>query len=272
MGYSETVRRKLSEYKTQKFPEFEDGIYRQRKYRHILPKDKKFNNFLKPYREILKKYVEDKELKLHIYFHHLNSSQAMCLNFFYPLAKEQKLEIILDLLGFEEEIVDYETVCFEKDGLEKDDLGAGNNRPTSFDFYFETKSGKRLFFEIKYTENGFGKAEIDASHEKKFDVIYQKHLKPIHPDFRSKDIFLRNYQILRNLIHIDDNSYVIFLFPEGNETIQLEVNRVKTTMLGSAFRDHFFPITWEKILKKADIDWETDNMKKQISDFKEKYL
>jgi len=62
----------------------------------------------------------------------------MCLNFFYPLIHEHKLEIVLDYLGFKDELIDDSTICFEKDGIEK----CYGESPTSFDFYFETKSRK----------------------------------------------------------------------------------------------------------------------------------
>ena len=52
-------------------------------------------NFLPQYRDELVKYVKDKEIKLHSDAHHLNSSQMMCLNFFYPLICKGLLYLLL---------------------------------------------------------------------------------------------------------------------------------------------------------------------------------
>jgi hypothetical protein len=32
--------------------------------------------------------------------------------------------------------------------------------------------------------------------------------------------FLAHYQILRNLVHLDSSSYVVFLFPSANDTVR----------------------------------------------------
>lgn len=269
MKFSDKTKDRLATYKVTTFPDLGDGLWKKNKqsYPHILPEDNKFNNLLPTYRNKLLDYLEKhkQQIKLHSDFHHLNSSQAMCFNFFFPLYQERSLELITDFLGLANETVNYDTVCFEKDGLET----KFGRRPTSFDFYFETKSGKRLHFEIKYTEGKYGKAEINSD---KFDIVYSKFLTPLNSLFHSSQPFFDNYQILRNLIHIDDNSFVVFVYPQDNEGVRNGANRVKTDFLISKYHDHFFAATWDKLFYSVSTYTTNANIKTQLADFKNKYL
>ena len=44
-------------------------------------------------------------------------------------------------------------------------------------------------------------------------IVYKKKLKSIKSKFSSQEMLFKNYQIIRNFIYIDRNSYVIFLYP-----------------------------------------------------------
>src|SRR5690554_2262105 len=173
MTYQEKIKAHLKVYKNDNFKEIEDGKWKRNKktYSHIFPEDKWKLNLLTPYEHELEKYIEEKKIKKHTDFHHLNSSQAMCLNFFYPLIKEKELDIILKIIGFDkDEKVNYNSVCFEKKSkVEK------KNR-TCFDFYLETTSEKKLFFEIKYCEQDFGKGKENEGRNKKFENDYKDNL------------------------------------------------------------------------------------------------
>lgn len=235
MNFSNKTKDRLANYKATNFPDRQDGLWKRNEqaYPHILPEDNKFDNLLPTYGDRLIAYLGKQQIKLHSDFHHLNSSQAMCFNFFFPLYQERTLEPITDFLGLANETVNYDTVCFEKGGLE----AKFGRRPTSFDFFFETTSGKRLHFEIKYTESKFGKADINLD---KFNTVYSKFLQPLNSSFHNSQPFFDNYQILRNLIHIDDVSFVIFVYPQDNDGVSNEANRVKTDFLISNYHDHFF--------------------------------
>jgi hypothetical protein len=234
-NFAKKVQEHLSTYKRNVLDIHVDGKYKGIPYGHILPDLREMwaQNFLPSIRESLSRYVrqkvQQKHIELHTYFHHLNSSQAMCLNFFYPLLETKKLEIILPLLSgrFNDEMIDYDSdnsVRFEKDGQENDWLCKNNaniirDDPTSFDFYFRTKSGKKFFFEIKYTESGFGKEKSDDEHIEKFNKVYKKHLSHIKDEYHTANRFLDHYQIMRNLVHIDDESFVVFIYPSQNKGI-----------------------------------------------------
>lgn len=267
MNFSDKTKDRLATYKATTFPGLGDGLWKKSKqpYPHILPEANKFDNLLPAYRTKLIAYLDEQQIKLHSDFHHLNSSQAMCFNFFFPLYQARTLELITDFLGLVNEKVNYDTVCFEKEGLE----AKFGRRPTSFDFFFETKSGQRLLFEIKYTEGGFGKAEINSD---KFDNVYSKFLKPLNSLFHCSQPFFDNYQILRNLIHIDDNSFVVFVYPQDNDGVSKETDRVKTDFLISNYHDHFFAATWDNLFDYVSTSTTDANIKTQLADFKNKYL
>src|SRR5690606_32280675 len=115
----------------------------------------------------------------------------------------KELDIILKIIGFDkDEKVNYNSVCFEKKSkVEK-------KNKTCFDFYLETESEKKLFFEIKYSEQDFGKGNENEERKKKFENDYKNNLNSIKDKFHNSKDFLENYQILRNLVCINDDSYV----------------------------------------------------------------
>ncbi len=265
MSFAKVIKSKLAKYKALHFPELGDGIWsgNGESYAHILPAGSKYENLLPSYKsEFLSFWGKNQP---HSDFHHLNSSQAMCFNFFFPLAHEKLLEIVTDFLGFSGEIIDYKSVRFEKDGLE----AKYGRVPTSFDFYFETLSGKKFYFEIKYTENDFGRAKINQS---KYDDVYSKHLIAIQSKFHSSQVFFNNYQILRNLVHIDTQSYVVFIFPQDNEHIRRQASQAREVYLEPEWHGHFYPLTWESLLSHTKAKANHTLVNKQLTDFGDKYL
>jgi len=268
MTYQKKIKAHLKGYKNDNFKEIEDGKWKRNKktYCHIFPEDKWKLNLLTPYEYELEKYIEEKKIKKHTDFHHLNSSQAMCLNFFYPLIKEKELDIILKIIGFDkDEKVNYNSVCFEKKSkVEK-------KNKTCFDFYLETESEKKLFFEIKYSEQDFGKGNENEERKKKFENDYKNNLNSIKDKFHNSKDFLENYQILRNLVCINDDSYVCFLYPSENKAIKNKSKDVPSNFLKAEFHKNFKNITWEELVSFTDKESENQNIKKQLKKFKEKY-
>jgi hypothetical protein len=273
MNYQNETKKKLEDFKIQYFNTVENGKWRDSKkdYPHILPKDKAKLNLLPKYRDSLSDYMlkNKNTLKTHIYFHHLNSSQAMCLNFFFPLLKEKELELVLKFIGLENEEIEYSNSCFEKESeIEKINK---NYRATNFDFYIETTTGKKIYFEIKYTEHGFGKAKPDNAHSDKFDNVYSNNLSSIKKEYCNKIAFLENYQILRNLICISENSYVVFLYPNGNKKIKTQAESAKSKILKSEVKNNLINLTWEDLLAYTEKNVKNSRIKEQLKDFKEKY-
>lgn len=267
MSFSNEIKEHISKYKMEKFSTFENGLWKNNKqaYSHILPEENMFFNFLETYRNDLIDYISINKIKLHSDFHHLNSSQAMCLNFFFPLFHEHKLELLIEYLGFNNESVNYDSVCFEKCGIE----AKFGRKPTSFDFYFETNSNKKIFLEIKYTEDDFGKAKINSE---KFLNVYSKFLTPINTNFHNEKSFYNNFQILRNLVHINDNSFVVFVYPKNNKRIKKGVDKVTAEFLNPEFLNHFYAAEWETFIEDISKQTKGFKLKSQFAEFKKKYL
>lgn len=272
MSYQEEIKAWLGDYKANHFKHLKNGIWKYRGKEipcaHILPKENLYYNLLLEYQSELKKYIETNKVKLHQYFYHLNSSQAMCLNFFYPLIKEEKLQLILDFLNIHD-TVDYNSVYFEKESLIERQKGY---RPTSFDFYFKTLTNKEIHFEIKYTEQDFGRAINDVDHLRKYDLVYQNQCSVINSEYSNCKDFLNYYQLLRNVIHVSDNSYVVFLFPENNKKVKQQAEFAKTILVKPDFQQQVINRTWESLLDFIDtINLNSQRLTKNMDDFKKKY-
>ena len=250
-----------------------EGTWRGKAYAHILVKNEYKLNLLGPYRDsfFANKYV--KEINFHDGFTHLNSSQAMCINYFYPMIKERELDCFANFLGFENGEIIYESACFEKPSdIERLQPGIkGGNRKTNFDFYFEFAKGRetiKIYVEAKYSETDFGSAKQDSSHSQKYDYTYKpmiesSGIKPI-----SKQSFLANYQIMRNLVHIDEQRYVVLLYPKKNKNIAEKVKNVKD-FLKPEYVNHLHLVTLEEAVKLPEKSVLYDYY---CSDFYEKYL
>ena len=248
----------------------QDGVFMFKKEKiklgHILPdKDKKLN-IISTYRD----YFYNSELakiKFHRFFHHLNSSQAMCINFFYPLIKEEKLNLILEKIGLKNEKINYKKVIFEKESNIEND-----GRRTSFDFYIETINGKKLFFEIKYTENEFAKAKCDEEHKNKYINSYKNKTEVLKKEYRNSDDFLKNYQLMRNIINVTENNYVIFIFPDKNLKIKRQAEGSKDFVV-NIYKENIINLTWEDLFEFVYNNISNNNtLKTHFNEFKKKYL
>ena len=143
---------------------FEHGHYSGKERSHILPLIHERLNLLPHYRDHFYGSHYSK-IKFHRYFHHLNSSQALCINLFYPLIAEHRLELITRFLQLG--MTSYPEAIFEK----VSDLESGRRR-TNFDFHLRYSDGTEVFFEVKYTERQFGKAPNDLEHQTKYSATY----------------------------------------------------------------------------------------------------
>jgi len=263
MSYAKEIQEHLSKYKKEKFPTLKNGYYRGNEYEHILPSICGKLNLLETYRnDFLKSDLS--KIKFHQYFHHLNSSQAMCINFFFPLIAEKKLEIILQELELDNEEVNYETVEFEKESTIDNKDG---QRATNFDFYFETVSGKKLYFEIKYTENEFGKAKSDKEHLDKYERTYKNATNgKIASEYNNESTFLNNYQIMRNLIHVSDDGYVVFVIPKENEVVYEQAINAEKFVVEN-YKSKIKVLSWNDLY---NVGFE-GNLKQHFEEFKKKY-
>lgn len=218
-----------------------------RSYSHILPEKYYEMNFS---RDVKDKLVGSKYLSSihwHRYSHHLNSSQVMAVNFFYPLLKYRELDTLLMLMGIEDEIV-YEPshISFSKISEIEETQG----RKTCFDFHFKLKSGKEVYVMSKYTDGCYGKA-LDEEFSKKYEETYKPLLEKsgiIKEEFKSEKFFLENYNFMRSLVHLSEDSYLLVIYPRENWQIREKALKVEEEILNEGFKEHYIPVVWEDLL------------------------
>ena len=217
MNYDQRIKNHLAEYKVKRLGVLENGIWKRSKkeYPHILPEHLQQLNILETYRSKFWSYYDSQPgLKLHKDFHHLNSSQAMCFNLFYPCLDDPAMQRILltEILNCGLDTV--QEAAFEK-VLDK-------TEGTNFDFFIQLSSGRKVFFELKLSESKFGTARNDQAHREKLEAIYRPRLKgKVTDECLEPSIFFQHYQILRNISYIDPTGtdLLFFIFPGTNEKL-----------------------------------------------------
>ena len=222
MTYQQRLNKHLAEYKRTALKIQQPGDFRYRrsivKYDHILPTESSWLNVLEPARTMVQRYLErHREIKLHRYFHHLNSSQAFAFNLFFPyFAEPTRAVVLLRALGQTESLKSWtpESIPVSSEG-------------TNVDVAWETTDGRTTFCEVKLSEGDFGKGKEDARHLQKLREIYSPTLVAcIESDWLKPRRFFGCYQIFRNIWHLTQtpNSTLIFLLPRANTTLwkQLE--------------------------------------------------
>jgi hypothetical protein len=235
MSFRNLVCEHLAQYKVDDLKIQEDGLFpyhgRNIPKAHILPKAHYKLNVLERYRDrfFFSHYAN---LKFHQFFHHLNSSQALCINLFYPLIAESALGLFLEFLQIEPGI-DLHAFFEKKSNLET------AVRPTSFDFHIQHAMVNNIFVEVKYTESGFSRAKNDNEHSSKFRKTYLPLVKNslfLTNTCQEEAFFLSHYQILRNFVHISETDYVVLLFPSANISVTKEASYSHNQLLTDAGR------------------------------------
>lgn len=210
---------------------------------HILPVAERDKNILERYRAAF--WASDhRNISFHQFFHHLNSSQALCINLFYPLIAEGRLGLFSEFLGLEPEAPLAGT--FEKSSDIEDAV-----RKTSVDFHVCNARQNQVFVEVKYTAHGFGRAKADREHFEKFETTYRPLVEAspyLVKDCRNAAFFLNHYQILRDLVHIGDTARVVLLFPEANAVVAREAQHATEHLLTPAGRERTHVVHLEPLV------------------------
>jgi len=271
MNYQSKIKQHLGTYKKEVLGIDEKGQYKHNGneyyFDHILPKNQARKNILEQYRDAF--FSSDfANITYHKYFHHLNSSQALCINLFYPLIHEQKLNLFLELLEIYGKVA--RTAEFEKISPVEQTSG----RKTNFDFYLELTDGKQIFFEVKNTEQKFGKAKNDRRHTEKFETTYQPLLSSnpfILEEYKEITPFLENYQIMRNLVHIGDDSMVVFIYPEANQKIHEQALLAVDEMVTDKGRERIRILSLEVTIQHIIRDLKPGRIMDHFLEFEKKY-
>lgn len=211
-SFVDRVKSHLADYRRNQLGIEQMGAWKGTPYGHILPKELFCLNLIETVRAEVCQYLKESGIRLDRHFHHLNSSQAACINFFWPLLNCANPGLVVASLGIGPgDVAHWE---FEKvvDWKER----------TKFDLYLGLTSGAKIFVEFKYKEEEFGRAEDDETHRQKLKKIYEPALRDlVNPEYLNRRKFFANYQLLRNLIYIDPEGgdKVVFLVPRANEKI-----------------------------------------------------
>jgi|WetSurSiteA1Bulk_404760.scaffolds.fasta_scaffold01242_9 hypothetical protein len=269
MGYNQLIKQHLADYKSKTLGIRRDGMWKQnnKHYPHILPEEREILNILPAYREDFCEYFDNNGIKLHQDFHHLNSSQAMCFNLFFPFLSENKLGLLAsDVLSLPENEV--KNATFEK-VLEQVE-------GTNFDFFMEMASGSHVFFELKLSESNFGAEKPNANRKRKLDEIYHQRLTGMVAEGHLHEgIFFQHYQILRNISYLrSDRSDVLFLiFPRENEQLA-RTEQTINGMLTDGFKDRVRILYLEELVERIlqSTDGFNTRMGQHYHEFKRKYI
>jgi hypothetical protein len=221
--YAQALAESLARYKVRRLGIEEDGRYVRsgRTYPHILPEHLRFLNLLEAIRAEFIDYLhqESTHIRLHRDFHHLNSSQALAFNLFFPYLRDtQGAALISSAVGVQRDVAawDFEHVPDAEEG-------------TNVDVAWASPEGGWTFCEVKLTETSFGTSRSDDRHRQKLTNIYLPRLRHLVDDsFLNADVFFEHYQILRNvaLLHDHPEHRVVFLLPQANSALHPPLSKV----------------------------------------------
>lgn len=270
--YQSDIKAHMEQYKLQRLGVAENGVWKTngKEYPHILPGALLKLNILETYRKEFWEYFDrlDPKITLHHDFHHLNSSQAMCFNLFFPLLidNQQGIPCLTAALGFSDGAV--ETVAFEfvPDPVES----------TNFDFFIRFRSQRRVYFELKLSEGGFGSAKNDKHHNDKFEGIYKRKVADrFLPKYGDADHFFKNYQVMRNIWHVEFNTpdLLFFILPRRNALLEEPAKFIQGCLLEGC-RDQVRVVYLEDLISgiEKNVPGSHDRLTTHFTLFREKYL
>lgn len=239
--FTKRVWEHLEAYKINILGVNEKVIRKGRSYGHILPHEHaklnlgideskyELNGLVLKFKEF-----EHQPITLHRDWQHLNSSQVLCISYFYDfIVNMDKLQsLISGVLGIDAKIKSAEFERIVKDG-------------SNVDFAVELENGGVVYFEIKYTEQEFGQATSP-----KTDYLKIKEEKHSAVDISYED-YIKQYQLVRNICLSPENSnnYTVFLLPRDNESINEKYeDGIKT--IGNVCDFRFQRLHWEDLLEQ----------------------
>jgi hypothetical protein len=267
--FHERCLQHLGTYKSEVMGIDEPGIWRGRSYKHILPLAHTPENILPHYREAFWRSQTDPRhlVPLHQNFHHLNSSQAMAINLFFPIlaGDEYATRKLLNAMRLPVEKVTGEF-----------DVQYDPREKTCFDFVLRYEDGRTVLFEVKYSENGFGRARSElweTKYRARFDAFYRTHLAG-HLDSRwlTRAAVERHYQILRNISYLSRirESSLVFIVPFQNEALADDIACLDDIRRGD-LRSRISVISLESLMDRLSTGSEHRPFGEHMDAFNKKY-
>lgn len=269
------VRSHLSEYNKGKEGWYKyKGRYVYHKHILYLSDECKTNKdeYKKQQKEVIQKFALTTPAKnrpflwehIHYLAHHLTSSQIMCYNFFRPLINDKGIPTPQLLELFKTQCPDLELDEGSKAIFEYVEKG----EKTNFDFYLQTSS-KKIFCEIKYTEENFAK-KCNANQKDHFKTQYSSMIEDCSHLWNSvvdEDGFMNGYfQLFRNVLRArTENDYVFFIYPKDRSDLRKSFDSFKNTYLKDDIKNIVF-ITWESLVNRAK------EIGINVDEFEDRYL
>lgn len=264
--WTQSIYDHLERYKIHKWNDDKKVKFRDKLYGHILPENLKEENYMS---SIVKE--EAKNIKKHMYWHHLNSSQTMCLNFFVPLINENLLSL------FFKKVLNLNVDIKDKKFEYTPEAGG-----TNFDFYVKDSKYKNYYFEIKYTEADINKktsVEDPLHRHEVFMGLYDPKIKKnklfVSAHIDEDTFMLEHYQAYRNMVEANNGDYSIFITMSGNSGTEKELKSA-TEKLGlitkkDQKKNCILLLHWEDVVAKTQymID-ELGN--KELTDYYEEFF
>lgn len=274
MSTRETFTKRIQTIMGQSVPEYiPRGKWQGKSYPHILADIK--TNFIdgdSPKFCSVKGNLTEAEIKYHQGATHMNSSQVVCISYFkkfFERAEYEKflLNILRDAGISIDSLDEMESAAFEYEPCSEE--------RTNFDFYLVLKSGKRISFEIKYTEAEFGGISPDkddpCKYDRKWDAIYKGMVEKSAYLTVDKDAFYKpHYQVNRNIVYAAEGDYVVFLTPRANDARLLEEGR---KYIDGMNNPNILNVYWEDIMKSTlDRVQGCSELKEYFTKFYQKYI
>ena len=272
MNFQTRLNRHLADYKESVLGIREAGIFlyrgRQVPKPHILPLERRWDNLLPPARELVQRvWTPHGRLKLHRYFHHLNSSQAFAFNLFFPYfeggpaASSALLRALgsgnASLAGWEPEAIPNEA------------------ERTNLDMRCVLSNGEVILCEVKVSERDFGKAKNDVRHRTKLRDTYSSAMTPhVAPALLAEGAFLQAYHILRKVRHLVAASEyrLLFLMPRANKALWVQLEQV-LERVNSTTRERIRAVAIEDVLVSLRNDPACpENLRRYAGDLAAKYV
>lgn len=219
-NFSREMRDWMGIYREKVLERTDSGTWRNLPYPHILSATDSAEGFnlIKGIRPAFENYAERNHIQLHRDFAHLNSSQALAFNLFFPMLPTSESELKWGAPERISALLDQPLRKLKRAEFEKI---LNLEERTNLDWWGEFDDGGQLFCEVKFTESGFGKATSPSTdYRGRIERIYRPMLEGVIEPRLLDDLtwFKANYQILRNLAHLgvsnsSDLDRVLFVLP-----------------------------------------------------------
>ena len=250
------VKEHMCHYKRDFLKIKEKGIYRYDgrvySYCFILPDEDKEKNIIQKYRQRFweSPYAQEEFDEA---FCQLDSNQALCLNFFFPLIEGGHLEDFIQIIGLGNREIRYRN-CIR--------------RGEHFELELDTDQGD-IFFNVKYTGKNYDFLPDTEENRKAFEEVYKPMLEKsdaIRDVYKDQKIFFKHYEIIKSLTHIEGNNTVVFMLPYENEMLKSYIHIIEDIVKPS-YLDRLKIVYWEDIFTAFP-----DSMMPMYSEFILKYF